>query len=100
MLDSEITEERDVAMTNIFPSLRVQMPARVALTGHDQVIRILDVTIALIALVVFAPLMLLVAALVKLGDGGPAVFSHQRIGAGGRRFGCLKFRSMVTDADE
>ncbi|MDB5438920.1 MAG: hypothetical protein JWM33_1347, partial [Caulobacteraceae bacterium] len=72
MLDSEIVEERKVAMTNIFPSLRVQMPARAAhTTGHDPVIRALDVIIALIALVVFAPLMLLVAALVKLG-GGPA----------------------------
>lgn len=30
-------------------------------------------------------------------DGGPAVFKHERIGEGGRKFGCLKFRTMIVD---
>jgi undecaprenyl-phosphate galactose phosphotransferase len=57
-----------------------------------------DVTAASAALVVLAPVMLLVAALVGL-DGGPVLFGHKRIGARGRVFRCLKFRSMVTDSD-
>ena len=52
------------------------------------------------ALIVFlAPLMAVVALLVKL-DGGPAVFGHRRVGADGRSFRCWKFRSMVLNADE
>jgi undecaprenyl-phosphate galactose phosphotransferase len=33
-------------------------------------------------------------------DGGPALFRHRRIGAGGRMFDCIKFRTMVVNADE
>lgn len=61
--------------------------------------RAFDIVFALAALVFAAPLMLAVALAVKLGDGGPALFGHQRIGVGGRPFRCLKFRSMVVDAD-
>jgi undecaprenyl-phosphate galactose phosphotransferase len=57
-----------------------------------------DLAAASAALVVLAPVMLIVAALVGL-DGGPVFFGHKRIGAQGRVFRCLKFRSMVTDSD-
>jgi undecaprenyl-phosphate galactose phosphotransferase len=57
-----------------------------------------DVVAASAALVVLAPVMLVVAALVAM-DGGPVFFGHKRIGARGRVFRCLKFRSMVTDSD-
>jgi lipopolysaccharide/colanic/teichoic acid biosynthesis glycosyltransferase len=43
--------------------------------------------------------MLAVALAVRLQDGGPVFFAHARIGRGGRRFQCLKFRSMTPDAD-
>jgi lipopolysaccharide/colanic/teichoic acid biosynthesis glycosyltransferase len=62
--------------------------------------RILDVVIAATALIFFAPLMLLTALIIKLQDGGPIFFGHTRIGRGGRAFKCLKFRSMVVDAEE
>jgi Undecaprenyl-phosphate galactose phosphotransferase WbaP len=62
--------------------------------------RILDVAIAAMALVFFAPLMLLTALMIKLQDGGPIFFGHTRLGRGGRSFKCLKFRSMVVDAEE
>jgi exopolysaccharide production protein ExoY len=61
--------------------------------------RILDVLISAIVLVFVAPLMLGVAIGVKLQDGGPILFGHQRIGFGGRSFRCWKFRSMVVDAE-
>lgn len=62
--------------------------------------RFLDVTIAVVLLVFFLPLFLAIGLMICAQDGGPAVFKHVRIGQGGRRFGCLKFRSMVVDADE
>lgn len=61
--------------------------------------RVLDVVIALSALVFFLPLMLVVALAIKAQDGGPITFGHTRIGRDGRSFKCLKFRSMVVDAE-
>ncbi len=57
----------------------------------------LDVLIALTGLLLFAPLMVLVAVMIRLQDGGPALFGHSRIGLGGGRFKVLKFRSMVQN---
>jgi len=61
-------------------------------------IRCLDVVIASLALVFFMPLLVLVGLALAF-EGGPILFAHQRIGLGGRRFYCLKFRSMVVDAE-
>ncbi len=63
------------------------------------VTRIADVLISLIALVFLAPLMIAVALLVTATDAGPVIFGHRRVGFGGRAFACLKFRTMVVDAD-
>ncbi len=63
-------------------------------------IRSLDIIGALFALLVAAPMLLLIALAIKLCDPGPVLVAHQRIGQGGRVFGCLKFRSMTVDADE
>jgi undecaprenyl-phosphate galactose phosphotransferase len=49
-------------------------------------------------LVLCLPLFALVCVLVKL-DGGPILYAHERVGALGKRFKCLKFRTMVTDGD-
>jgi Undecaprenyl-phosphate galactose phosphotransferase WbaP len=59
--------------------------------------RALDIIGAGVGLVLLAPLFLIVALMVR-ADGGPAFFAHQRVGRGGKLFGCLKFRSMVTDS--
>jgi exopolysaccharide production protein ExoY len=59
--------------------------------------RLLDVAGALGLLVTLFPALLLIAVLVK-ASGGPVLFSHERVGRGGRRFGCLKFRSMTVDS--
>ncbi len=58
----------------------------------------LDILGAGALLLACAPAFLVIAALVKR-DGGPVFYAHERVGRGGRLFGCLKFRSMVADAD-
>jgi exopolysaccharide biosynthesis polyprenyl glycosylphosphotransferase len=60
--------------------------------------RWIDLLIALPLLVVLSPVLLVVAALVKL-DGGPVLFRQERVGRNGERFFMLKFRSMVVDAE-
>jgi Undecaprenyl-phosphate galactose phosphotransferase WbaP len=59
--------------------------------------RALDIIGAGLGLVVLSPFFLIVALMVR-ADGGPAFFAHQRVGRGGKLFGCMKFRSMVIDS--
>jgi dTDP-4-amino-4,6-dideoxygalactose transaminase/lipopolysaccharide/colanic/teichoic acid biosynthesis glycosyltransferase len=61
-----------------------------------------DVCLALVGIVVGAPLLALIAVLVKLTSAGPVLFSQERYGLGGKRFRILKFRKMsnqVTGGD-
>src|SRR5580704_14730753 len=62
-------------------------------------IRALDLTVALSILIFTLPLLIAIALVVRMQDGGRALFAHERIGRNGRMFKCLKFRSMVLDAD-
>ena len=62
--------------------------------------RIMDVVIAGTALVLAVPVMIIVGVLIKITAGGPAIFSHSRVGFGGRPFNCYKFRSMVANSDQ
>ncbi|MDF3156496.1 sugar transferase [Mesorhizobium sp. XAP10] len=62
--------------------------------------RIMDLAIAGTALIMAAPVMIVVALLIRMTAGGPAVFSHSRIGFGGKPFDCYKFRSMVANSEE
>jgi lipopolysaccharide/colanic/teichoic acid biosynthesis glycosyltransferase len=62
--------------------------------------RALDVVAAGIGLVVLSPLLVIVAAAVKLTSRGPVFYTQLRSGHGGKPFRIYKFRSMVVDADE
>jgi Undecaprenyl-phosphate galactose phosphotransferase WbaP len=61
--------------------------------------RMLDVAGALVLAIIFSPLLLIVG-LVVAGDRGPIIYSHSRTGRHGRQFGCLKFRTMVPNAEQ
>jgi lipopolysaccharide/colanic/teichoic acid biosynthesis glycosyltransferase len=62
--------------------------------------RAFDIIVAAIGLVILFPLLLLLAALVKLDSTGPVFFKQERIGKGFRPFLIYKFRSMVNDAPQ
>ena len=49
---------------------------------------------------IFAPVMLVIAVCIKLGDRGPVLFAQERVGRGGERFRMYKFRSMHVDAEQ
>ncbi len=61
--------------------------------------RLMDIFVALTALLLFSPLILLVSILIKLTSKGPIFFKQTRIGLNGRKFTLYKFRSMVIDAE-
>lgn len=60
--------------------------------------RTVDIIVASVALFVFSPAFLIIALLIKLESPGPVFFVQQRYGMGNKLFGCLKFRSMYSEA--
>lgn len=60
--------------------------------------RFFDVILSLIGLIVLAIPFLIIAAFVKFCDGGPVLYTQERVGKDGRRFQIYKFRSMYVDA--
>ncbi|HEY1987107.1 MAG TPA: sugar transferase [Terracidiphilus sp.] len=61
--------------------------------------RILDVLISTAILILLSPLLLVLAIAIKLDSPGPLLYISERIGKKGRVFGCIKFRTMVRDAE-
>jgi exopolysaccharide biosynthesis polyprenyl glycosylphosphotransferase len=62
--------------------------------------RLMDIALSLLAVIVLSPLLLLIAVLIRLDSKGPVFYSSERIGRKGRTFTCLKFRTMVADAEK
>ena len=62
--------------------------------------RLFDLIVALAALIVFAPLFLICAIVVKLTSKGPIYYVSDRIGANNTHFNMLKFRTMRTDTPQ
>jgi exopolysaccharide biosynthesis polyprenyl glycosylphosphotransferase len=60
----------------------------------------LDFFFSLLALILISPVILFIAIAIKLDDGGPVFFKQTRVGRHGRLFKCLKFRTMITNAEE
>ena len=81
----------EVALLRVRNNLR-RWPARLTK-------RIFDTTTATILLLVLSPLMLAIAAALKM-EGGRIIFSHLRVGKKGKNFNCYKFRSMIPNADQ
>ena len=66
---------------------------------YKSVKRFLDFTIALMALLVLWPVLLVVAIIIKITSPGPVIFKQKRIGLDGKVFEIYKFRSMVVGAE-
>jgi exopolysaccharide biosynthesis polyprenyl glycosylphosphotransferase len=60
----------------------------------------IDFFMAALILILISPVMLTIALMIKLEDGGPVLFRQVRVGKHGRLFKCLKFRTMVTNAED
>lgn len=86
-----------INITNSNRSSHSFAPGTYAVGGFRK--RALDFCVALVAIVLLCPILVIVAVAIKIFDGGPVFFSHRRVGFGARPFSCLKFRTMVMDAD-
>ncbi|MGC9368070.1 MAG: sugar transferase [Paracoccaceae bacterium] len=74
-------------------------PARTAGAG-DLAKAVFDRCFAAFALLFFAPFLIAISLVIYLGDGGPVLFRHKRVGRDGKVFDCLKFRTMASDAEQ
>jgi exopolysaccharide biosynthesis polyprenyl glycosylphosphotransferase len=62
--------------------------------------RLIDIGVAAVGLVLLSPLLAVVAIAIRLDSRGPVLFRQDRIGRGTRRFQMVKFRTMVSEAEE
>ena len=69
-------------------------------SASRRIMRTLDVTCALLLLLVLSPVMAIVALLVKRSSPGPVIFRQQRVGRDGELFNVFKFRSMAEGTHE
>lgn len=67
---------------------------------YETIKRGLDILLSAFGLIISAPFFALIALAIKIQDGGPVFYSHDRVGKDGRVFRFHKFRSMVRDADK
>jgi exopolysaccharide biosynthesis polyprenyl glycosylphosphotransferase len=100
------TVPRSIAIAGVEPNLvRRQGQTLIQLTTPSlkgwqfAVKRVIDVMGSLVGLVLASPVLLLIAAAVKVDSPGPVLFAQERVGLGGRRFRMLKFRTMRNGAD-
>ena len=62
--------------------------------------RIMDVVLCLVALIVFSPILILIALAIKIEDHGPIFYTQERVTQNEKRFNIIKFRSMIVDAEK
>jgi exopolysaccharide biosynthesis polyprenyl glycosylphosphotransferase len=103
----ELTDTRRIAR---FPAHSISqgvVSGPVVLAAETEVIqsgglikRALDLVLCALALIVLAPLLLLIALAITLDSPGPVIYRQQRVGKGGRCFFLYKFRSMHRDAEK
>ena len=81
----------DIAILDMFPPTAVEPPVWK---------RCIDVCGAVFGLVLLLPAMGVIAAAIRVTSPGPALFTQERVGIGGRVFHLYKFRTMVRDAEK
>ena len=78
----------------------MQRVTRMLLTAEQRVLkRILDIAVAVTALIILSPVILITAVMIKLDSKGPVLYSQERVWLYGKTFFVHKFRSMKQDAE-
>ena len=81
------------------PATEAASETAVASAGRSACKRVIDVVGSAAGLLMLAPVLLVVALLVRRDSPGPMLFRQRRLGRDGRPFWCLKFRTMAADAE-
>jgi len=92
LIKSQVEQFEDIPVFKI-DSLYLSMEDRVAK-------RMLDFIVSLIGLICLSPVLLIIAASIKLHDRGPVIYTQDRVTRGNKVFKLYKFRSMIVDAEK
>lgn len=96
---SEIIASRAKSVT-LFHAPLLRMDGYSPRMSYVVLKRLIDVLASALALILLSPIMLIVAAAIKLCDGGPVFYRQERLTQGGKHFDILKFRSMRVNAEK
>lgn len=96
---SEIIASRAKSVT-LFHTPLLRMDGYSPRMSYVVLKRLIDVLASALALILLSPIMLIVAAAIKLCDGGPVFYRQERLTQGGKHFDILKFRSMRVNAEK
>jgi lipopolysaccharide/colanic/teichoic acid biosynthesis glycosyltransferase len=99
VMPTEVLAEHDPVVVWSGESPLVRLAGASVVRRQAAVKRMIDVIVAVIGIVLCAPLMALLAAAIRAESPGSPVFRHERIGYRGKRFLCLKLRTMRNDAE-
>jgi exopolysaccharide biosynthesis polyprenyl glycosylphosphotransferase len=88
-----------VKINTIYSSPLIKISNGLMTGWQENVKRLLDVMLSLIAMTVFSPVYLILSIMVKASSKGPVFYSQERVGKFGKPFTIFKFRSMVADAE-
>jgi Undecaprenyl-phosphate glucose phosphotransferase len=97
--DSELHFFLQRPLVDIGAGVAVELQRRPCSTFDQTIKRLIDIAFAAAGLLALWPMMLMVAALIRLDSPGPIFFAQRRTGFNGRVFRILKFRSMTTADD-
>jgi exopolysaccharide biosynthesis polyprenyl glycosylphosphotransferase len=89
-----------VKTNNIFTASLIDLRTNPLSAWQQNIKRITDILVSICGLLLFSPLLLLIALRTKFSSDGPVMYAQERIGYNGRPFTIYKFRSMVADAEK
>ncbi|HBF87453.1 MAG TPA: sugar transferase [Bacteroidales bacterium] len=89
-----------VKMSNIFDAPLIQISHDLMPAWQENLKRVIDVFVSILALTVFSPVYLALIVGVKMSSKGPIFYSHERIGIYGKPFMIYKFRSMFVGSEQ
>ena len=93
-----LPQKTEVEQIGVLPMISL---FREPLSDAERIVkRLSDIAIAIVALIILAPLWIVLAVLIRLDSKGAILFRQERVGMDGRIFLCFKFRTMFADADE
>ncbi|HCR91988.1 MAG TPA: sugar transferase [Prolixibacteraceae bacterium] len=88
-----------VKTNTIYSSPLIKISNGLMPAWQEKIKRILDVSISVVSLILFLPVIVLLAILIKRSSKGPVLYSQERVGRFGKPFIIYKFRSMVSNAE-
>ncbi len=89
-----------VKMNHVYGEILIEISQELMPAWQKTIKRIIDVLVSIFMLLLFSPLLIVSAILVRLSSPGPIFYLQERIGLNGKPFKIIKFRSMYVDAEK